>query len=115
MSLVELLSGSVSDMDNKTFLILLSRLKAGGAEDFIWPTQFGFKSGRGTWDAIFVALRMLEQAWAKKCCKINVYVTWQFAIGSSGAYHLHTHISKSHYHSISAMDKSRPCVASRCR
>ncbi len=32
--------------------ILLQRLKSGDAESCIWHTQFGFKSGRGTHDAL---------------------------------------------------------------
>eukprot|EP00959_Pyramimonas_sp_CCMP1952_P306210 6408546-Pyramimonas_sp.AAC.1 len=42
------------------------RLKDAGAKDKIWPTQFGFRSKRGTSDAIFVARRVLEDAWATK-------------------------------------------------
>jgi hypothetical protein len=47
-------------------LILLHRLKAGGAENRIWRTQFGFRSERGTLDALFLARRLLDQAWAAK-------------------------------------------------
>ena len=43
--------------------VLLRRLKDGGAESRIWPTQFGFRSGRGTSDALCVARRLLEEAW----------------------------------------------------
>ena len=42
------------------------RLKDAGAEDKIWPTQFGFRSKRGTSDTIFVARRALEDARATK-------------------------------------------------
>ena len=45
-------------------IVLLSRLKAAGAESRIWPTQFGFRSKRGTADALFVARRLLDDAWA---------------------------------------------------
>ena len=44
--------------------ILLQRLKAGKAEDRAWSTQFGFKSKRGTNDAILPAKRHLDAAWA---------------------------------------------------
>ena len=43
--------------------ILLSRLKAAGAEARIWSTQFGFKSKSGTAEALFILRRLLEQAW----------------------------------------------------
>ena len=44
--------------------ILLRRLRGTGAEDRIWTTQMGFRSNRGTGDAIFVARRLIEHAWA---------------------------------------------------
>ena len=47
-------------------IILLERLRKGRAEDRIWPTQFGFRNGRGTGDALFMARRMIEDAWAVK-------------------------------------------------
>ena len=47
-------------------MVLLNRLKAGGAEDRIWHTQFGFKSKRGTVDALFLARRMIDEAWATR-------------------------------------------------
>ena len=46
--------------------ILLQRLKSAGAEARIWKTQFGFKSKHGTSDALFMARRLLEDAWATK-------------------------------------------------
>ena len=46
--------------------VLLRRLKSAGAESGIWHTQFGFRSQRGTVDAIFVARRLLEQTLAHK-------------------------------------------------
>lgn len=39
--------------------ILLQRLKSGSAEKRIWPTQYGFRSGCGTADALVLARRML--------------------------------------------------------
>ena len=46
--------------------ILLRRLKDAGAADRIWPTQFGFRSGCGCADALFIARRKVENAWARK-------------------------------------------------
>ena len=46
--------------------ILLRRLTDAGAEDRIWPTQFGFRSGCGCADALFIARRKVENAWARK-------------------------------------------------
>ena len=42
-------------------LILLTRLKSAGAERRIWWTQYGFKTGRGTADALLLARRIIEQ------------------------------------------------------
>ena len=46
--------------------ILLSRLQEAGAEDHLWKTQFGFRRHYGTSDALFLARRALENAWATK-------------------------------------------------
>ena len=46
--------------------ILLRRLKPAGADARIWPTQFGFRTGRGCANALFVARRLLEQTCAAK-------------------------------------------------
>ena len=46
--------------------ILLSRLLNGGAEARVRTSQFGFKRGLGTEDAIYVARRLIEQAVAWK-------------------------------------------------
>ena len=46
--------------------ILLRRLNAAGADARIWPTQFGFRIGRGCADALFVARRLLERTRAAK-------------------------------------------------
>ena len=43
--------------------ILLQRLKRRGPEQCIRRTQFGFKSGCGTTDALFAARRMIDAAW----------------------------------------------------
>ena len=44
--------------------IVLARLKNAGAEARIWLTQFGFKSGAGTTDALFITRRILDRMWA---------------------------------------------------
>ena len=41
-------------------MVLLARLKDAGAEQRIWKTQFGFRSGAGTADALFTARRLIE-------------------------------------------------------
>ena len=43
-------------------MILLHRLKIVGAEDRIWETQFGFRTGHGTADAVFIARPAIERA-----------------------------------------------------
>ena len=44
--------------------VMLARLKEAGAEDRVSKSQFGFVSGKGTVDALFVARRMVDSAWA---------------------------------------------------
>ena len=44
--------------------ILLERLKSAGAESRIWETQYGFKSGSGTADALYMTRRLLDRIWA---------------------------------------------------
>jgi len=46
--------------------ILFLRLQDAGAEGRIWPTQFGFRSGCCCMDALFIARRNVENAWARK-------------------------------------------------
>ena len=46
--------------------ILLCKLKATGANTKIWSTQFGFRTGRGRANGLFVARRLLEQTCAVK-------------------------------------------------
>lgn len=52
---------------NKRFsALILGRLKDGGAEDRLSKTQYGFRKGYGTEDAIFIARRKIELAWAHR-------------------------------------------------
>jgi len=46
--------------------MILARLTKNGVEDKLWRTQFGFRSGCGTRDAIFIARRLIEQC-HKQC------------------------------------------------
>ena len=58
---------SVLNLGYKVFAaLLLHRLKCGGVERFICPTQFGFKAGMGTADALFILRRLLERTWNSK-------------------------------------------------
>ena len=41
--------------------LILNRFKVAGVEDKLWKSQFGFRSGCGTQDAIFIARRLIEQ------------------------------------------------------
>ena len=47
--------------------LLLKRLQAGGAEDRLTSTQFGFRRGRGTGDAICAVRRHIDLALAQRC------------------------------------------------
>ena len=51
-------------------VILLKRLQKAGADNNLWPTQFGFRRGRGTQDALFLVRRQLEHTWAQKNGKV---------------------------------------------
>jgi hypothetical protein len=46
--------------------ILLHRLRDAGADARLWPTQFGFKQACGTDEALLIARRYIEKAWASK-------------------------------------------------
>ena len=46
--------------------MFLRRLKRAGAEQRVWSTQCGFKSGTGTVAALLMARRILKEAWAEK-------------------------------------------------
>ena len=45
---------------------LLQRLRDAGAEQRVWRTQFDFRRGYGTADALFMARRRIEQAWESR-------------------------------------------------
>ena len=47
-------------------IIMLNRLRQAGAEERLWASQFGFRRGRGTYDVLFMARRIIEDIWSKK-------------------------------------------------
>ena len=64
-------------------MILLSRLKKSGAEERIWSTQFGFRSGRGTADALFIGRCLIEDTWDSESGKlIFLALDWAKAFDS---------------------------------
>ena len=63
--------------------ILLNRLKDAGAENALWPIQFGFRSNCGTNDALFVARRAMETAEAQRNGRLHVLaLDWKKAFDS---------------------------------
>jgi len=50
--------------------VLLGRLKAAGAEERMWNTQFWFRTKHGTSDAVFLARRHLDDVWDAKDGKL---------------------------------------------
>jgi len=63
--------------------ILLARLVEAGSDERLWPSQFGFRRKRGTFDAIFVAKRMLERAQASSDEVLNfLALDWAKALDS---------------------------------
>ena len=65
-------------------IIILNRMKSAGAEDRIWKSQFGFKSGCGTSNALLFARRVIEQnvAGGKKNPLILLALDWAKAFDS---------------------------------
>jgi hypothetical protein len=63
--------------------MLKQRLLDAGVEDALWRSQFGFRTGHGTEDAIFVARRRVEQARAQRNGKISLLaLDWKKAFDS---------------------------------
>jgi len=63
--------------------LLLKRLKIAGAERRLTTTQFGFRSGRGTNDAIFAVRRHIELALAHKGGRVGILsLDWKMAFDS---------------------------------
>ena len=75
---------SLLNIGYKIFAALLhSRIVQGGAERRLTNTQFGFRSGYGTQDAIFILRRQIELAWARRDGRLTVLaLDWQRAFDS---------------------------------
>ena len=64
-------------------IIILHRLRNAGAQEQIWPTQFGFKQKCGTNDALFVARRIIEEIWGMRDGKgVFLALDWAKAFDS---------------------------------
>ena len=60
--------------------LILNRLRASGAEDNLRSSQFGFRAGRSTSQAIFLAKRLIERAVAAKGGRLSlVLLDWSKA------------------------------------
>ena len=58
-------------------------MQAAGAEERLTCTQFGFRRGRGTNDAIFVVRRLIDQALAQRSGKVAMLaLDWAKAFDS---------------------------------
>ena len=67
-------------------MILLKRLQKAGADDRIWCSQFGFRSRRGTADALHCARRAVERALADKGGSLHLMaLDWQKAVVRSSS------------------------------
>ena len=61
----------------------LRRLLDAGADAKIWPSQFGFRRGRGTEDALHRARRAIERAWADRGGRVHLLaLDWAKAFDS---------------------------------
>jgi hypothetical protein len=64
-------------------MILFGRLIAAGADDRVWPSQFGFRRKRGTEDALHCARRAVERTWAERGGHMHMLaVDWRMAFDS---------------------------------
>ena len=63
--------------------LLLARLRAAGAEKRLTRTQFGFRRGCGTNDAVFFVRRRIDLALAQRCGQAGlVALDWKKAFDS---------------------------------
>ena len=63
--------------------LLLLRLKNAEGDNYLWHTQFGFRGGHGTADALFIVRRCLETVWnSQGQSKILVALDWAKAFDS---------------------------------
>jgi len=64
-------------------MVLLGRLLHAGAEARLWGTQFAFRRGRGTEDALFCVRRAIELAWSQRGGTIHLLaLDWAKAFDS---------------------------------
>ena len=64
-------------------LMLRERILAADADKALWPSQFGFRVGRGTEEAIYIARRRIETAQAQRFGKITLLaLDWKKAVDS---------------------------------
>ena len=64
-------------------MVLLRRLLEAGADDRMWPTQYGFRRKRGTEDALHCARRSMELAWSQRNGRMHVMaLDWKKAFDS---------------------------------
>ena len=63
--------------------MLKQRLLDAGVDGRLWHSQYGFRKGRGTVDAIFIARRMIESARARRAGKLSLLaLDWKKAFDS---------------------------------
>ena len=64
-------------------MILLRRLQTAGADKLVWSSQFGFRLGRSTEDALHCVRRAVEKAWADKGGSLHLLaLDWRKAFDS---------------------------------
>lgn len=64
-------------------MILLKRLLAAGADKLVWSSQFGFRPGRSTDDALHCVRRAVERAWADRGGSLHLLaLDWRKAFDS---------------------------------
>ena len=63
-------------------IVLMQRLKDAGAERRIWWSQYGFRSGRSTVDALLLARRVIEQNVAVSRRLVVLALDWAKAFDS---------------------------------
>ena len=67
-------------------MVLLRRLLSAGADARMWPSQFGFRPGRSTVDALHCARRAVDRACAdKRGCSHLMALDWKKAFDSINA------------------------------
>ena len=64
-------------------MVLLKRLLEAGADDRLWPSQYGFRKRRGTEDALHCVRRAVELAWSQRGGHLHVMaLDWAKAFDS---------------------------------